>query len=174
MKLPGILKQLFDAYPNNNANEGTVAMYHRLLSDIPAPELQTVVDQAIAECKFLPTIAELRERHRTLTAPQFAPWEEAWEYTQRMIRECGASNKPNITSNPALRRTVDIIGWRDLCMSDNMAVIRAQFRDIYNGLVDRTETLDKLLPQARALVDKRAPYGLTPIAALLEARNGGS
>lgn len=172
MTIQPILKQLFACYPHAQVEEPTVAMYLRLISDIPPAELQAVVDQAIAESKFLPTIAELRERHRTLTAPQFAPWEEAWEYTQRMIRECGAANKPNITSNPALKRTVDIIGWRDLCMSDNMAVIRAQFRDIYNGLVNRTTEYERLLPQARQLVDRREHYGLTPIAALLEAKNG--
>jgi hypothetical protein len=173
MTVQSILKQLFAAYPNVEVADGTVAMYLRLLADIPTEDLQTVVDQCIAELKFLPTIAEIRERHRTLTRTLAAPtWTEAWELLQRAMRECGAANRPTFSSNPVLERAVGIMGWRDMCLSDNLPVIRAQFRDVYNGLVDRTETVDRLLPQARALVDRRTPYGLTAIAALLEARNG--
>lgn len=175
MTIQPILKQLFAAYANVEVADGTVAMYLRLLADIPAPELQIVVDQSIAESKFLPTIAELRDRHRALTRTLAAPtWTEAWELLQRAIRECGAANRPTFASNPVLERAVGIMGWKDLCYADNLPVIRAQFRDVYNQLVERTESLDKLLPQARALVDSRTPYGLTPIAALLEARNGNA
>ena len=173
MNTTAILKQLFSAYPHVEIADGTVAMYLRLLADIPTEDLQTVIDQCIAELKFLPTIAEIRDRHRSLTRTLAAPtWTEAWELLQRAIRECGAANRPTFSSNAVLERTVGIMGGKDLCYSDNMPVIRAQFREVYNGLVERTETLDKLLPQARALVDKRTPYGLTPLAALLEARNG--
>ena len=47
-----VLKQLFAAYPNTQVPDGTVAIYMRLLQDIPLDELQVVVDQCIAQCKL--------------------------------------------------------------------------------------------------------------------------
>lgn len=61
-----ILQQLFEAFPNNKATEATAAVYYRLLRDIPADQLQAIVDAAISTSKFLPTVAELKTMRRTL------------------------------------------------------------------------------------------------------------
>lgn len=57
-----VLKQLFAAYPTTNVGEDTVAVYVRLLQDIPSAALQQSVDQCILECSFLPSVAEIRQQ----------------------------------------------------------------------------------------------------------------
>ena len=67
-----IMKQLFMTYPNVSAGAETIAMYLRLTGDIPEDALQVAIDQCISSCKFLPTIAEIRETWLTATLPACA------------------------------------------------------------------------------------------------------
>lgn len=154
-----VLKQLFMAYPNSRIEEATVAVYVRLLSDIPPSELQTVVDQAIVECTFLPTVAELRQRHRALTHTLLAPTAaDGWGEVEREIRRIGRYGTPHF-DDPLTARVVAMMGWLNLCNSETPGVERAHFLRMYESLANRQESLDRLLPQARRLlVDSQAAY----------------
>jgi hypothetical protein len=155
-----VLKQLFSAYPNTQVEEGTVAIYIRLLGDIPVEELQAVVDQCIADCKFLPTVAEVREHWRNLTRNLGElSGAEGWGLVQAEIRRMGSWGSPHF-ENAKVQRVVDMMGWLNICQSENLAVDRAQFMRIFDTLADREDRIGKLLPQARALAAER---GLVPI-----------
>lgn len=161
-----VLKQLFEAYPNNRVTDGTVAMYLRLLQDIPAHELQTVVDQSVATCKFLPTVAELRDTWHALTrtlGTQSAA--EAWGDVQRQIRAVGYIGKPEF-ENEITAWVVRSIGWLELCASDKPAVDRAQFMRMYDQHVERNEGMGRLLPHAAQFAAERQP-GLRQLGTLL-------
>ena len=160
-----ILAQLFACYPNSQATDQTVGMYLRLLKDIPVAELQTVVDQAIAESEFLPTIARLREMHRKLDNIARLTWADAWELVQKEVRRIGSYQAPKF-SDPITTRVVATIGWRNICASEQPDTVRAHFRQMYEALSTREEGLEKLLPQSRALAEKKG--GLLPIGKLLE------
>lgn len=168
-----VLKQLFSCYPNTEITAGTAAMYMRLLSDIPADELQTIVDQAVATCKFLPTIAELRDMRHSLNTLDRLTWTDGWNLVQREIRRIGSYGKPAFDDS-ITARVVASMGWRYLCMSEQPQIDRAQFRDMYNALLSRQDTEQKLLPQAREYADRAA--GLIPISAVIgsltDSRNG--
>lgn len=161
-----VLKQLFSAYPNTEVGEGTVAIYIRLLGDIPVEELQAVVDQCIADCKFLPTVAEVRDHWRNLTRTLGElSGAEAWGLVQAEIRSIGSWGSPRFES-AKVQRVVDMMGWLNICQSENLAVDRAQFMRIFDTLADREDRIGKLLPQARALAAER---GLVPIGDSLRA-----
>lgn len=169
MSITPIIRQLFSTYPNTQVTVQTVAQYDRLLSDIPPDELQTVVDQAIAECKFLPTIAELRERWHNLTRGLGQPSPaEGWDEVMRQVRAVGYIGTPEF-ANPITARVVKAMGWRELCASENVVADRAHFMRMYEQLQARTEQLQKLLPQS---VDMAQRHGsLTHISAYLPAPN---
>lgn len=165
-----ILKQLFVGYPNVEISEGTVAIYIRLLADIPASDLQTIVDQCLAECKFLPTVAELRERHRSLTVNyNQLTAAEAWGLVLSEIRRIGSYGSPQFTDGKT-SQVVKMMGWRELCASEQPGVDRAQFMRMYEQLAGRDDQEQRLLPQSRALIAERR--GLLPagqvVAGLLE------
>lgn len=163
----GVLAQLFACYPNSQATKETVGMYDRLLQDIPVAELQTVVDQAVAESEFLPTIARLREMHRKLGNVGRLTWADAWEQVQIAIRKHGVYKRPMFL-DPITQRVVDTLGWRNICASEQPDTIRAQFRQMYEAFSSREEGLDKLLPQSRALAEKKG--GLISMRNLLEVK----
>lgn len=163
----GVMAQLFSCYPNTQITTETTSMYDRLLADIPTDELQTVVDQAIAESKFLPTIAELREIHRKLDNVGRLTWADAWEQVQVLVRKHGVYKAPQF-GDPITSRVVAMMGWRNICTSEQPDTVRAQFRQMYEALANRQEGLEKLLPQSRELAEKRG--GLLPIGKLIEVK----
>lgn len=155
MNIRSVLEQLFACYPNTEVTPQTVAMYLRLLQDIPPADLQTVVDQAVATSRFLPTIAELRDMYHALRNVGRLTWADAWDMVQREIRRVGSYGTPQL-ADPITAQVVKAMGWKAMCASplENVATDRAQFRDMYNAFAAREETAQKLLPQARELAER--------------------
>lgn len=164
-----ILDQLFGCYPNTEVTPRTVAMYVRLLGDIPPDELQTVVDQAVATCKFLPMIAELRDMRHSLANVGRLTWADAWELVVNEIRRVGSYSTPRF-DDELTAKCVQAMGWKALCASENPQTDRAQFRDMYNALAARREGAQKLLPQARELAGRLSAGGPVALGKLLEVK----
>jgi hypothetical protein len=57
-----ILAPMFAAYPNTNADDATFEIYVKMLRDIDPQRLADAVLKAMSTCKFLPTIADIREQ----------------------------------------------------------------------------------------------------------------
>ena len=163
-----ILRQLVSAYANTQVTTETFAVYDRLLSDIPPADLQAVVDQCIAECKFLPTVAEIRERYHALTRTMGTLTAgDAWGQVKAEIRRIGSWGTPAF-ADPVIAKVVRNMGWLELCTSESPeGVDRAQFERAYNEQVNRGEQVQKLLPQARDLAEKRITGGLQHISGYL-------
>ena len=150
MNRSSILAQLFSAYPNVNATEQTVAMYDRLLADVPDEILQTVIYHAISESKFLPTIAEIRTAAYDATHPKRLTAIEAWEVVKAQMRKVGWVGTPKFTDETTAQ-VVKAMGWRYLCGSENEMADRAHFTKAYDAITNRQETDAKLLPEVREL-----------------------
>lgn len=167
-----VIAQLVSCYPNVQVTDATIGMYIRLLKDIPPAELQVVVDQAVAESEFLPTIARLRDMHRKLGDITKPTAVDGWDAVQKAIRKTGSYGKPTF-DDPITARVVDAMGWLNLCMSEDSMADRAHFLKMYAQLAERQDGLDKLLPQARRLaVGKMQEQGLLPIGKLLGVKDG--
>lgn len=163
--IQGILKQLFSAYPNTQVTPETVAVYLRLLGDIAPTDLQVIVDQAVATCKFLPTVAELRDMRHSMEAMGELSWGEAWEDVQREMRRIGSYGVPAFRTE-LTAAVVRSMGWKVLCASENPQTDRAQFRDIYNAMQVRQGNVKKLLPQAREWSERNG--GLAPLGEMVK------
>ena len=149
MGVQGILKQLFAAYPQAQVSAETVAVYLRLLADVPPADLQVAVDQAIVNSRFLPTVAELRDALLNLRQVERPSWTEAWDEVTRELRRVGSWGVPQFAS-PWTAQIVRAMGWRELCQSENPQTDRAQFRDLFNALATRQDQVGRLLPQSVA------------------------
>jgi len=171
--IQGILKQLFSAYPNTQVTPETVAVYLRLLADFAPADLQVIVDQAVATCKFLPTVAELRDMRHAMEAMGELSWGEAWEDVQKEMRRIGSYGVPQFRTE-LTAAVVRSMGWKTLCASENPQTDRAQFRDIYNAMQTRQGGVRKLLPQAREWSERNG--GLAPIGETVKriAANGNT
>lgn len=158
------LARLFAAFPNTAITEETLAAYTEALADIPPAELLVVVKQCLRECKFLPTIAELFERWRTLTQPAGLPVTDAWSMVQAEIRRIGSWGVPDF-ADPLVARVVRAMGWLTLCQSEDAMADRAHFLKLYGDLLARGEREQRLTPEARQLAERAGR--LTHISAYL-------
>lgn len=62
---------------------------------------------------------------------------EAWQMVlDEMRRVCGSYGVPSV-SNEIVQRVINAVGWKDICLSDNIAVVRGQFFKIYDSFVQK-------------------------------------
>jgi len=175
---------LTSAYPNFEPRPETVEVYVQMLQDLPANVLFAAVHQCIAECRFFPTVAEIRERARAIQpAAQIPSAAEAWEEVMREVRRVGYYGVPAF-ENPITARVVKALGWREICMSENVVADRAHFMRMYEQVAQRVEQYVSLLPPARALLDfgangagthqlvRSLARALAPDRMLTDGRNG--
>lgn len=153
-----ILAIIAAAYPNFKLTEATAQVWHTLLSDLDYHEVETAVQVIVSTHTFPPSIAEVRKAVAQLRHPEAMSPAEAWELAAKAIRDFGYYRKAEALRwlPPLVARAVEAIGWEELCLSDSLSVLRAQFERIYAGLLDR-ETRESVLPPAvRALVGSAA------------------
>lgn len=161
-----ILSVLAAAYPNFKMQKATIDVYAKLLAEYDADELATAAEQAVADSEFFPTVAKIREKlfaaRKSSTA--VPDWTQAWENVRYAIRRYGFEEGMrldlHIFADPHIETAVRRVGWRDICMcdEDQLNTLRAQFRDIYNAMIQRMDQEVRQLPQTsqviRNLADK--------------------
>jgi len=158
-------------YPTADVGTKTNTAYANMLSDIPISVLMVALDQCGAELKFFPSVAEIREKARVLTAPADAlSAGEAWGVVVDRMKRYGIYKAMPPLSQPLIDQSISAMGgWYSLCTSDNPVADRAHFMKIYDQLVARREADERLLPAAREL--KQLNRG-QPVIAQLTAKKG--
>ena len=73
-------------------------------------------------------------------------WGEGWEEVQRAIRKYGMYNVKDAMDSftPLTRKTVERLGFKNICVSENPAAERANFRQCYEILAKREQTRQQL------------------------------
>lgn len=154
----GLLAMLASAYPQVKVTREVAEMYHRVLEDLIPEDCYAVVHDLVRTEQFFPNAAQIRRavmrRHGRL-APSTAM---AWAEVIGAASSRGLDDKPE-WSHPAVDATVNAMGWRMICMSDNQGVLRAQFGKSYDSIAaDHDRAI--LTGPAHSLQEGSAPRGL--------------
>lgn len=178
-----VIVMLTEAYPGKfEANAETFRVWSRLLEDIPDRALLAAAVHHTTQCKFVPTIAELRDAAFSITAGDLAPETpgEAWDRVSRAMRQLGSyrAHEAREMLGEVLWRCIGAMGgWRELCLSENGVADRAHFLRAFEQIRDRDRVLVRSLPEVRALTAEYAalpegkpmqhlPAGMTSAGAL--------
>lgn len=147
------------AWPRYEIREGSSAVYYEMLKDIPDDTLETAAKHLATTCTFFPSIAEWRKAafDILLNKPGLPSAYEAWEIVCNEIRRVGSYRQPEF-DQPLVKRAVDILGWRELCLSESPEFDRAHFFKIYDSLLSRADEDNRLLPDVRQAM--QAPRSL--------------
>lgn len=137
------------AFPSAQVQKNTIAVYVQMLKDISLITLDVVVEQCLAECKFFPTISEIRDKAILIPGQRPTP-AEAWGQVLQQITRVGFYGKP-FFADDLTARAVEIMDWRQLCTSENTVADRAHFMRIYEQLLNRETEDARLLPAAQNL-----------------------
>lgn len=143
---------LFMAYGKQNETE-RIALYCKLLEDIPAEVLQKIVEKTVNESDYLPSVARLREAGRSLmgsvdAAKRVKPWVEVQKEIQQGLSRtwyhgCMGEvpfDDPNfgkpcepMWSTPEVKATVDSYGLDNMnkVLESDMPIVWSQLRKAY-------------------------------------------
>nr|DAK65123.1 MAG TPA: replication protein P [Caudoviricetes sp.] len=171
-----IIKQmavLFGAY-GQAADIDRQKIYVADLSDFPAELIGAACKKLRYEAKFLPTISEIVEAAKSLTATstgkRLPTWLEAQQEIETQIRAAGTYKSP-VFSCKEIEQAVRAYGWLNICLASDrmMPTIWVQLRKNYEQYCWRKQqdATNSYVLQGRVpcLLDN----GLLPIKMLLEA-----
>lgn len=131
-------------YPKENIlpNAPAMELWFRELQDIPYQVAEAALRKWVSTNKWSPSIAELREVVATVSNGEIPEWGEGWEKVLNAIRKYGMYNIGDAMASldPMTRTAVERVGFREICMSENISVERANFRMVYENLVEREKT----------------------------------
>lgn len=138
-------------FPRENLLPSKEAMelWYRQLMDIPYKLAETFLSKWVATEKWPPTIAEIRAGCSSLVKEEIPDWGQGWSEVTKAIGRYGymQEQKALETLSPITRQTVERLGWKNLCASENIAADRANFRNCYEILSHR-EAEARQLPAA--------------------------
>lgn len=127
-------------------NEQAMELWYQQLNDITYEIAELALNKWVAINKWSPTIADIREQAATISHGDIADWGDGWEQVLKAIRYYGSYNpeKALDSMDEITRRCVQRLGFRNICMSDNIAADRANFRMMYEQLAQRKKQEDQM------------------------------
>ena len=137
-----IIATMFGAF-GQGGDGNRIAIYAKMLKDIPVDVLKVTAEKVMMESKFLPTIAELVEATRSLMAEaepdtRVKTWAEAWSEIEKAMYRTPWGRTPTF-STPEIAEAVYSFGWNTLHTAEarEMPTIRAQIRRMYEDICAR-------------------------------------
>lgn len=138
------------AYPHmKEVDEVMVEIWYECLKDVDAEIGIAAIKKNILESPYPPTIADIRKQVSEVTTPEEDRLDgaEAWGEVVKAMGEYGTYRKKEAleSMSQTTRKVVKYMGWREICLSENIGVIRGQFLKMYGTVAER-EKQNRLLP----------------------------
>ena len=130
-------------------NEQAMALWYNQLKDIPYKVAEATLNKWVALEKWSPSIADIRQVATEIVNGAPKDWGDGWEQVETAIRYFGTYREAEaLESMDAITRaTVQRLGFKNLCLSENQQADRANFRMIYEQLNERKQKDDQI-PEA--------------------------
>lgn len=146
-----VMAQLGAMYPGYELKTGAADLYAKLLADVPDVVLEAAAQQHMAESRFFPTAAELRQQalkigHRV---QGYVDGDVAYMEVQDYYDSGGAQKPSNRFVLEALRY---IGGIHAIRTSENPNWTRKTYVDTYNAMVAHAREHQDALPAANEVV----------------------
>ncbi len=150
-------------YPKENIlpNQPAMELWYRELQDIPYNVAEAALRKWVSTNKWSPSIAEIREMATTVTCGSIPDWGDGWEQVQMAIRRYGSYREEEAVNSldDLTRQCVKRLGFRNLCMSENINQDRANFRMIYENLADRQKMDAQIAEPLKLLISNMQQEG---------------
>jgi len=142
-----ILAVLAAAYPKFEVDDVKVQVWYEMLGDLEYSIVNIAIKKLIMQNTFPPSIAEVRKAVTELMNPEQVTSSEAWGEVTRAIRNYGyyCEEEALASMSPITAQLVRYMGWREICMSEDIGVIRGQFLKMYQQVRER-DRREMLLP----------------------------
>lgn len=138
-------------------------IWYSLLKDLEYNVAQAAIQKYMLTNKFPPTIADIREHAASVRKGEKPIWSDGWEEVLRAIRRFGSYRETEALNSMTeiTRASVERLGFRNLCMSENIMADRANFRMIFEQLADREHATNKIPVTLSNLIEEIQKRELT-------------
>lgn len=158
-----LAKGLKAAYPSPNflPDDYSMKVWFRLLKDIDYALAEAAAYKHICSSKFPPSIAELREQSENCKTADTRNWLSGWSLVQKAIGRYGMFRPVEALDSireqdPLAAAVAQRMGWRLLCESQDVTADRANFRQSYETIQNRSREDAKLPANLRNRVQSLA------------------
>lgn len=135
-------------------NKESMELWFKQLQDIPYIVAEAALNKWVATQKWSPTIAEIREMAVTITNGERPLWSDGWEQVQSAISKYGVYAIPEAMASfdDITKQTVQQLGFKGLCLSENSMQDRANFRMIFEQIALRKRKEQQVPVKLRDLI----------------------
>lgn len=166
-----------------NATKEMISAWNEMLADIPFDTVKSAIKAAVATSPFPPSICEIRNYAVKISENSLRSPEEAWKIALEAMRTYNTRTVPKEGFNsktyefvkfgepvkvrpsgleyeakknvpPEVWEVMELIGYADMCASENMDVLRGQFMRIWNSKADREHEYRVVSPIVPQLAGK--------------------
>lgn len=135
-------------YPKESIlpNKEAMELWYKELQDIPYEVAETALRKWVSTQKWSPTIADIRETAANVSNGRLPDWGEGWQSVQKAFSRFGRDRKEEALESfdPITRKTVEYLGWVNLCNSTNPDTDRANFRQCFETVAKREKETQQL------------------------------
>ena len=168
-----------------NATKEMISAWNEMLADIPFDTVKAAIKAAVATSPFPPSISEIRNYSVKISENSLRSPEEAWKialdamrtYNTRTvpiegfnskeykfvkfgepvkIRPSGLEYEAKRHVPPDVWEVMELMGYADMCASENADVLRGQFMKIWSNKADREHEYRVVSPIVPQLIEKVA------------------
>jgi len=128
-----------------------------------------------SEGMYKPSIHHLLKNINALTNGETKTHGEAWEEVMKNVRKFGLYNQADGLNNldTFTRKIVEQIGYKEICLSENIDIIRAQFRKAYESTEKREKEFNNMPSHLKQLqIQANNKKGIQSIKQLLSNFGG--
>ena len=144
-------------YPKEKILPNTQAMelWFNQLKDIDYKVAELTLNKWVACNKWSPTIADIREQAQEVLHGEAKSWSEAWQDVLNAISRYGVydADKGVEMLDGVTRQVVKRLGYTNLCMTENISIERANFRQIYEQEIAKKKQDAQIPPQIKEMLD---------------------
>ncbi len=140
--------------------ESMIDAFSSLLSDMTYAECNAAVSIILQTSPYLPAVADIRGKVLELKHGPVAAGGEAWGSVLSAMKKEGSYRTPGVEfrfRDPVTAHCVQLMGWKDMCLSENVVADRARFIQLYDSLAvqERKEQQAPMLGAAREAREER-------------------
>lgn len=139
-----------------------IKIWFQLLGDLDYKVANAAIQKYILTNKKVPTIADIRELATTVSIGEKPLWSDGWEEVLMAIRKFGSYREEEALESmtETTRRTVQRLGFKNICMSENVMADRANFRMIYEQISEREHTSKQIPMNLNNLIESLQQKGM--------------
>lgn len=133
-----------------------IKIWYELLKDLDYAVTNIAIQKYMLTNKKEPTVADIRELVVSVKVGDKPSWSDGWEEVLRAISMYGwyREKEALLSMSEITRKAVKRLGFKNICMSENIMTDRANFRMIFEQLAERQQTEKQLPVTLSALIEQ--------------------